>query len=350
MPAHTRSPRPDGVRVAAAAAVAVLAALILAGGAAAAYTKPALKAGYSGATTVIVVTADADEDATAAVVVYAPAGTTLALDQAPGSTIGTASAMVRAMFLGGALFPLQGEITVAAPGAVPAAQQSGCAQGQPVATTWLLTLRAAGQTLTIPVYVSPTAGAETALGPAKLIVCFPASDLQPSTLCRPTLCAKLVSATLSVAGVFSRVTTGAWLAVWTPYAPGTGLPNASGRVASPLAIAPGQVTLLVAKRGRVGSRLKGTLTQGGQPTAGTVTILAGPTASRLAVVATVRAGAKGTFSYTYGKKALFFRARGSAGARPAEPLCAALTGLPAPCVNPLVNGFSVRSGIARRPA
>lgn len=344
----TRPRRAKFSRACATATAAALTALALAAAGSAAYTKPALKAGYPGARTSITISADPDEDATAATVVFVPHATTLKLDQAPGTPIGTAKAMVRAMFLGGALFPLEGEITVAPPGAVPSSQQSACTQGQQVAATWLLTLRAAGQTLTIPVYVGPTAGAEATLGPAKLTACFPASDLQPAERCRTTLCAKLVSATLSVSQVFSRVGSGIWLAVWTPYAPATGQPNASGRVASPLAIAPGQVTLRVTRQGRR-SRLTGTLTQGGQPTAGTVQILAGTRSSRLQPVATVKANAAGAFAFTYGKAAAFFRVRGSAPTRAATPLCTTLTGLPAPCVSPMVSGFSVRSGIARRP-
>ncbi len=336
-----------GISVAVLAAVAALGALALTAVATAAYTKPTLKVSYTGPATKIVATADVGDDSTARAAIYIPPGTTVTANQAAGAAIGTAKAQVSALQLGGALLPLEGNIVVAAPGQVAAATQAACTQGQTPTAVWILVLQAAGQTINLPAFLLPTVGAETALGPAKLVFCLPPPDV-PVAQGGATFGAKFLQADLTVNGVFSAVAAGAWIGIWTPYVAG-GAVNAAGTVASPAAIAPGQVTLKAAKSGSVNTKLTGLLTQGGQPTAGTVTILAGTKPSSLKRVGAVKVGAKGTFSFTYKKSAGFFRVRGAAAARSAPPLCAALTGLPAPCVNPTVNGFAAQSPVARRP-
>lgn len=336
---------PKGLSVAVAAA---LGALALAAVATAAYTKPTLKVAYgAGQVTRITATADIDEDSTARAAIYLPAGTTLTTNQPAGTAIGKAKAMVSALQLGGALVPFEGDIVVAAPGQVASATQALCTQGQTPAAIWVLVLQAVRQTINLPAFLLPTAGAETALGPAKLVICLPPPDV-PVAQGGATFGAKFVQAVLTVQGVFSPAAAGAWLGVWTPYAAG-GQVNAPGTVASPAVIAPGQITLEAVKRGRVNTRLTGQLTQQGQPTSGTVTILAGRTSSSLQRVATVRVSAKGTFAFTVKRKAEFFRVTGAAAVRSAPTLCAALTGLPAPCVNATLSGFATRSPIARRP-
>ena len=88
---------------------------------------------------------------------------------------------------------------------------------------WLMSLPAAGQTLNVPIYLVPTAGAETALGPAKILACFTAHDL-PGTPppCAPVLCAQFLGATLTFFGVFTPPAAGVWVSLWTPYQPGNG--------------------------------------------------------------------------------------------------------------------------------
>ena len=195
-----------------------------------------------------------------------PTGTTLTTTQAAGTVLGVAKAQVSALLLGGALLPLEGNIVVAAAGQVPAATQAACTQGQTPTATWILVLQAAGQTINLPAFLLPTAGAETALGPAKLVFCLPPPDV-PVAQGGATFGAKFLQADLKVNGVFSAVAAGAWLGIWTPYVAG-GQVNAAGTVASPSAVAPGEVTLKVTKSGLVNSRLTGLLTQGGQPTGG----------------------------------------------------------------------------------
>ncbi len=317
--------------------------------ASAALTKVSLQVRSSGSGTTVTVAASKDEDATASLAVYAPPGSVLKLDQAPGTVVGKVRSNFVALFLGSAAFPLVGDIQVAAAGSVPTGVQEACTQGQPVAATWLLSLVAAGRRFDLPLYVSPTAPEEAAIGPAKLLVCFAPSDLQPQAQCEPTFCTKFVGASFTFTGVFSRLRTATWVGVWTPYAPATGQRNAAGRVATPTAVAPGRITLVASRTARRTVRLRGLLTQNELPTTGEVQVLAGPRPGRLERVKTLRVAADGRVAFTYRGPATFFRLRGAASVRAAPPLCTSFAALAVPCVNPRQSGFSVRSGLKHRP-
>jgi len=331
-------------------ALASLGVLALTGSAFAAYTTPTLKITQVGQQTTISVTQAQTDDATARASIFAPAGTTTTLGQAPGATLGTVTAQVTALALGGALLPLTGEIKVAPPGAVAAASQQACLGAEAPAATWLMVLQAAGQTLNVPMYVVTTTGTETALGPAKIAVCLPPPDV-PVEQGGATFGAKLFNASFSVSGVFNPLPAGAWVAIWTPYTALVGQVNAAASVASPAAIAPGALTAKAAKSGLVKTKVSGKVTQGGQGFGGaTIQIWAGLTKSKLKKVATTSTKANGSYTFTYGKRAVFFRARTVvAGGRAAPPVCALFTGrLPVPCVNPTVSGFVAQSAIVRR--
>ena len=330
-------------------ALASLGVLAFASSAFAAYTTPTLKVTQVGSKTTISVTQAQSDDATAAASIYAPAGTTPTLGQAPGSTLGTVTAQVTALALGGALLPLTGEIKVAPPGAVAAASQQACIQAATPAATWLMSLQAAGQTLNVPMYVLTTTGTETALGPAKIVVCLPPPDV-PVDKGGATFGAKLFNAEFSVTGVFNALPAGAWVAIWTPYTALIGQVNPAGSVASPAAIAPGALTAKAAKSGPVKTKLTGQVTQGGQGFGSAkIEVWAGLTRGKLKKVATTTTKADGSYAFTYGKRASFFRTRTVVAGRAAAPVCALFAGrLPVPCVNPTVNGFVALSPIVRR--
>jgi hypothetical protein len=336
------------IRLAVLALVA-LAVLALAGIAYAAYTTPTLKVTQAGQKTVISVTQSQSDDATARASIYAPAGTVSTLTQAPGTTLGTVTAQVVALALGGALLPLTGEIKVAPPGAVPAASQAACIQTATPAATWLMVLQAAGQTLNVPMYVLTTAGAEAAFGPAKIVVCLPPPDV-PVASGGATFGAKLFQATFSVSGVFSPVAAGAWIAIWTPYTALTGQVNAAGSVASPSGLAPGSLSVKLAKVGLRNTKVTGKIAQGGAAVGGArVEVWAGLTRVGLKKVATVKTKADGSYAFTYGKVAKFFRTRTVVGATPTPALCAKLAAsLPVPCVNGNLSPFTAQSPIAKR--
>ena len=336
------------IRLAVLALVAV-AVLALASIAYAAYTTPSLKVTQVGSTTTISVTQDQNDDATARASIYAPAGTTSTLSQAPGTKIGTVTATVVALALGGALLPLTGEILIAPPGAIPAASQAACIQSTTPTASWLMVLQAAGQTLNVPMYLVTTSGTETGLGPVKIVVCLPPPDV-PVALGGATFGAKLFQATFTVNGIFSAVPSGAWLSIWSPYTPLVGKVNAAGSVASPSGIAPGSLSVKVAKVGLVKSRLTGNLAQGSAAVGGAnVQIWAGPTKTGLKKVATVKTGANGNYTFAYGKAAKFFRTRTIVGASPAPALCTKLQpALPVPCINATNSAFTALSPIAKR--
>jgi hypothetical protein len=332
------------------ALAAVLGALTMAGGAAAAYTSPKLQVVIAGTRTTIDATANVSDDATARVAVLVPTNATATLTQAPGTVLGRVEAQVSALALGGALLPLTGEIRVAAPGQVPPTQSAPCLAGATATATWLLVLQAAGQTLNVPLYVVPAAGAETAVASLKLLACFTAPDVQPQTTCAATFCSKLLRANLALDNVFGGGR-GTWRAVWTPYTPGTGAINAAGSVESRADVTSGALTLRAQKTGRrkQGARVTGTVTQGGAPVANTpVVVFGGKTRTALRRLATVRTGANGAFALTRPTGGLtYFRATATGLPRDNPTGCSTPGALPVPCVTATVSGFSAASGVVR---
>jgi hypothetical protein len=290
-----------------------------------------------------------DDDPTASVRIFVPAGTQLTTTQAPGTVLGPVRAIVKALDLAGADLPLEGQLLVAAPGQIAPAAQAACLGTTPPLASWSMVLSAAGQTLPVPAYLIATSGAQAALGPAYIQVCLPPPDVPAGTPGRATFGAKLYSAELAINGVFSRVPLGAWVSFWTPYTPNIGQVNVAGTVASPAAIAPGAVTLAARRRGR-GATVSGRVTQAGQARGGaTVTIFGGARANRLNRLGRVRARANGAYSFR-ARSGTFFRATAVATPATAAPLCTALAAAlaPVPCVNPTTNGFTVQSRAIRK--
>lgn len=311
-----------------------------------AYTTPTLRVNQAGAVTTISASSAPADDSTARAAIYAPTGVAITANQAPGTQLGTVKAQVSALALGGALLPLTGPIIVAPPGAVPAETQLACTGGQVPTAVWLLQLEAAGQQINLPAFLIPTAAAETALGPAKIVFCLPPPDV-PVDKGGATFGAKFLSAELTLKGVFGPVQTGAWIALWTPYNPG-GTVNAAGTVASPAAVAPGGVAATAKKNGK-GAIVSGKVTQAGQGRGAATVQVWGRKGfkGKLTRRATVKAKANGAFSVRI-KVGDSFQIRVIAAPTAAAPLCAALVGLPAPCVNPTVNGFVTQTKVFRK--
>ena len=328
--------------------IAAVAALIAVPAALAAYSSPKLQITQAGSNSTIKVLLSPDDDPTASVRIYAPSGTQLTTSQAPGTVLGPVKALVKALDLAGADLPLEGQLVVTAPGQIPAAVVAQCTGGATPLAIWAMVLTAAGQTLTVPTYLVPTAAAQTALGPAYIQICLPPPDLPPGTPGRATFGAKVYSAELAVNGVFSAVA-GAWVSFWTPYTPLVGQVNVAGTVAAPAALASGAVSL-AAKTSGNGATLSGRVTQGGQPRGGaTVTIFGAAKKTGLKRLGKAKVSAAGTFAFK-AKAGTFFRANAVAALGSAAPLCAQLTPLlaPIPCVNPTVNGFTVQSKVVKK--
>ncbi len=326
-----------------------VAALIAVPAAFAAYTSAKLEVRQAGSATTIKASLSPDDDPTASVRIFAPTGTQLTTNQAPGTVLGPVKAIVKALDLAGADLPLEGQLIVAAPGQIAPASQAACLGATAPLASWIMILSAAGQTLPVPTYLIATAGAQAALGPAYIQVCLPPPDIPVGTPGRATFGAKLYSAELAINGVFSAVPVGAWVAFWTPYKPGIGQVNVAGTVASPAAIAPGAVTL-TAKKSGLGAKLAGRVTQAGQARGGaSVTIFAGAKASGLKRIGKATVGASGAFAFK-AKAGTFFRATAVATPASAPPLCTALGAAlaPIPCVNPTTNGFTVTSKTVKK--
>jgi hypothetical protein len=334
-----------------AAGLAAVVAVVCVPAAYAAYTtaKLEVRPAATGGGAFVRATLSPDDDPTFRVQIFAPRGATLTTNQAPGTVLGPVRAVVKALDLGGADLPVEGQLAVAPPGAVPPATQAQCLQGATPLAVWVMTLGAAGQTLPpVPAYLVATTGAQAAIGPAYIQVCLPPPDVPAGTPGRATFGAKLYSAELTINGVFSS-TAGTWLAIWTPWRPGVGQVNAAGTIASPGVVAPGAVTVTARRRG-AGATVSGRVTQGGQPRAGAnVSISGGARSSRLRRLGNVRTNAQGAFSFR-ARSGVFFRANVTAAAGTAPAACTAITPAiaPVPCVNPTSNGFTAQSRVVRK--
>jgi hypothetical protein len=329
--------------------VAALSALVVVPAAMAAYTTPKLEVRQQGNSTIFKITQSSSEDATAVVRIFVPTGTTLTTSQAPGTVLGNASALLKLFGLGGAEVPVEGNVVVAPPGAIPPATQAACTQGATPLATWLLSVSVAGNTVNLPIFLVPTSGALAALGPAYVAACFSSPYLTPAqggTTGQP----QVVNAEFAVSGVLSSVSNGAFVAVLVPYTTGTGAPNIAGTIATPAAIQAGAVTITARRSGRRGAVVTGSVTQGGQPRANaTVSVFGGSVRTRLATRKSVRVSAAGRFTARFAV-GTFFRADAVATGGAAPPLCTQLGPAlaPIPCINPTVNGFTVKSKVVRK--
>ena len=320
-------------------------AVVVVPSALAAFTTSKLEVRQAGSTTTFKLTQSTSDDALARVQIFVPTGTTLTPTQAPGTVLGKATGLLKLFALAGAEVPVDGNVVVAAPGQIPAASQQACTQGVTPLASWFLVVSVAGSSVSVPIYLLPTAGPLAALGPAYIAACFSSPYLTPAqggTAGQP----QLVNAEFAIQGVFSPVAAGAFAAILTPYTVGTGTVNAAGTVAAPAAIAPGAVTLS-AKRSRAGATLTGAVTQDGQARGGaSVTIFGGSKAIGLKRLGKAKVAANGKFAFK-ARAGTFFRADAVATSRAAASLCSKIA-LPVPCVNPTVNGFVAKSKVVKK--
>jgi hypothetical protein len=161
-----------------------------------------------------------DDDATAKLTIFSPAGYTATLTASPGTKIGKVVAIVKANQLAGALLTLSGDVVVANPAdptIVAAAAQ--CTPGVTNDTVWVLNASLQGQTINIPVFVRK-------VGPyVTQTVCF----TPPQTA---AFGAQLVLADFTVQGIFKNAAARGgyeWAGIFTPYL-STGSPNPAGTV------------------------------------------------------------------------------------------------------------------------
>ena len=342
-----------GLRTALVAFVSV-AALAFAGSALAAYT-PHITVSHSplalggGGSTDITIALDQNDDATAKATIYVPQGYSGTLTAAPGMQVGTIDASILASAISPTQpLPLKGTIQADDPTKYAAAA-TACTGAPTHDAVWLLRLQAAGTELAVPGYLDAvTAAAEAPLGKFKLQFCLP-SPYIPQSAGGATFGAKLVSATLHLASVFtlpSESGSYGWTVVATPYTVGTAVPNAAGTVqARGFVQLPAQVSLKARVKKRVAT-LSGALRVGSAGVAGLrVTLLAGTSRTKLKAAGSATTRAGGAFSFKKRlRKATYFRVRVTAAAR-STTCTGVVPGIP--CASATLNPFTVESATVK---
>jgi hypothetical protein len=253
------------------------------------------------------------------------------------------TAQARIGDLGGAVAPLTGSLISADPSQFAGPPNNVCVPGAH-AQVWLLTLTAAGQTLTIPAYVDPTTGPEATFASIKIQVCLPPPDVPTGTPGRAPLGAKLINAVFNTSEVAPAPAGSVWRSIWTPYTPGNGQPNVAGTVeAQSKASGVAAATLAAKKNARTKVvALTAKVTQDGAPVAGATVkfLLAGKS------FATKKTGAAGTATAAVKvKRAATFSATastpdvdlGAAGCTTTVP------GSPYPCIGSGTLGLGATS-------
>jgi hypothetical protein len=295
--------------------------------------------------TIKVTQAQADQQP-AKISIYVPSGYTINTSAAPGTTIGTTSGSIFARDANIPL-PLSGNVVVVPPNT----NAPGCATGTHLAV-WNLALSVAGQSINLPVHVDATAGAETALGAYKMVVCLAPADVPQGTPGRSPNGAQLLEANFTVNNVFQvPAASSVWKAFTTPYAPLTGVPNVAGTVETRALAGSGTLTIKarVTNKKKRTLRITGNLAQGGAGVAGSqVRLLLNGAASRF----TARTAASGNYSVVLkktGKKSLTtFQARATVAERDVtSSLCAAPTLPTVACVSGTASGFTAVSAKVR---
>jgi hypothetical protein len=277
----------------------------------------------------------------AKITVYVPTGYSINASAAAGAKVGTASGTVFVRDQNIPL-PLTGDVVVAPPNT----NATGCATGTHLAV-WILDLQVAGQSQRLPVHVDATAGAETALGAYKLVICLPPADVPQGTPGRAPSGSQLLDATFKVDNIFT-VAPGntVWKAFTTPWTPGLPVPNAAGTVETRALVSNGVVTLnaRVTNKGKRVVRASGKVTQAGAAIAGAQVSLLLNGKSRFQP-RTTASGAYSILLRKSGKKTTTtFQARTTVAERDATSTGCASPTLPnVPCVNATSSGFTAVS-------
>jgi hypothetical protein len=303
--------------------------------------------------TTIHVSVPQSDDPTAALQIFAPAGYTFTAP-APGTTLGAASGAVYARDTGLTL-PLAGTVTAADPAQYTGPPNNQCSPGTHFAV-WLLSLSVAGQTIAIPIYVDPTSGNDTVLGAYKIRACFTAPDTPPGSANHAPLGAQLLDANFTIDSAISLPSASgryAWRALFTPYTPGAGVPNAAGTVEARSFLGlPGTISLGAKYLAKTNTyKLTGAVRSG--PTVvqnATVAIYRGRT-TKVAKVSSTKTNARGTFStagHLSPRKTTYFQARVTVAEQDyAEGCTANVQTYPVPCASATLGGFSAVSQLIR---
>jgi hypothetical protein len=299
--------------------------------------KPLLTATSSGDTVTLGYSQAAANDGTAMLTFYAPGAYGAKLPTAVGSAVGVATGSAVAADIRGSTLPLSGTIRVASPAAPLGATTVGdaaraCAGAPTLATVWSLTLDVFNVTVPLAIGVQRIDAGPMA-GSIAFSVCPPPAGVPAGTPGRAPLGLKVVHLTLRLTNAFAVPQgTHVWHLKATPFAPGTGQPNAAAAAeAEAEHAAPPRLTL-AAK----GSTVSGRLTVAGKGVGGrTILISAGGKQ-----VGRATTSATGAFSATVALK----RVPATLTAKVVVPArylaCASPAFAPLPCTTSIVSGFA----------
>jgi hypothetical protein len=273
--------------------------------------------------------------------IFVPTGYTLNTSAAPGTVIGTTSGSVFARDANIPL-PLSGDVVVA-PANTNAAP---CFTGTHLAV-WILRLQVAGQSINLPIAVDQTTGTNAAFGSYQLVTCLAPADVPQGTPGRSPNGAQLLEAVFTVNNIFQPLDGSIWKALTTPYAAGTGTPNAAATVETRALVSNGTLSIgtrVTNKKKRI-LRISGKLTQSGAAVVGSqVRMLLNGKASRF----TARTSPTGNYTVVLrktGKKSTTtFQARVTVAEHDVTSTICQSPTLPVfPCVSATASGFTAVS-------
>jgi hypothetical protein len=342
----------------AAAAATAIGALAFAGSALAANTGT-IAVSQAGTATTIHVSIPKETNPIAALTIIVPAGYGVTLGQAPGTQIGTIPSAAAFSYDTNLTLPLSGLVVVADPAdAAVAAAAAACVPGETPAAVWMLNLQVSGQSLAVPMFVTPTTADQQAIGagPDKLTTCLPPPDVPPGTPGRAAFGAQLLDALFTVNGIFTPPSAAGaivWEALMTPYNPGAGTPNLAGTFETRGVISPVPVKLTAkVNRKKHVAVLTARITGGSVPVSA-VTMFRGPAPRKLkaAVVGKAPSGVWRRTVKVRGKKPVYFQVRFRGGEADVtslacqQPLPATVA--PAGCVSATLAPWTATSNVVR---
>jgi hypothetical protein len=278
------------------------------------------------------------------ILINVPTGYQIATGQAVGTKIGTTTGDVFARDLG---LPLQfvGDVLVADT-AHPAPLAAICS-APPYLAIWDLHV-VIGGAATVDLYFDVKQG--TGAAAYTLETCLGPSDTPQGSPGRSPSGAQLLDATLALSNVFTTIANPSmWTSFWTPYAAGTGVPNAAGTVEARAFVGDGSASLrakILNKKKKL-VRLSGVVTQAGLGgvSAATVKVLINSKVSRFTKLSGTTGGFMFNLQNTAKRKTTtVFQVVASALARDITATgCANPSAPQIPCVSATANGFTIQS-------
>src|SRR5215218_2092267 len=227
-----------------------------------------------------------DDDATAKIDISVPAGYGERLVAPPGTVIGDGVANVILRGTGNAEQQVTGQVRADNPASYTS---NTCSPGLHQAV-WVFEVTLLATPVRIPIYVDDVT---TVPGmSARMQLCLDGPIGTPSG-------SQFLTVIFEVQGVFTNPSTRRahlWSALFTPYSPGSTLPNAAATVEARAVVPlPVRITMKAKRKGRVVT-LTGKLDLPGNAIPATVEIWAGPSARKLKRVARARVSSTGTFT------------------------------------------------------